>query len=216
VTDPAKNIEVSQSVGEKLRARRKALKIPLREVADGTGLSIGFISQVERGVSEPSLTSLRAIAKVLGVSVSDIMPEVGPAPEATRSLSRPRHQLRPDEGMAHAYERITTTFPGSKLTGVLIHEPPGARVEPQSHEGEEMFYILQGSLTVELDGRPIVLSQGDTLHFSSRRKHATWNHTVKPAVILHVCTMDVFGDQISGDVPGVYAGHETATKDTKS
>ncbi|MDO5606743.1 MAG: XRE family transcriptional regulator [Paracoccus sp. (in: a-proteobacteria)] len=210
MTVPAHQPQPHQTVGEKLRARRAALGIPLRGVAEGTGLSIGFISQVERGISEPSLTSLKAICEVLGVSVRDIVPDTGPVPEATRSLSRRRYQLRPEAGETHAYERLTTIFPGSVLTGVIIHEPPGCRIEPQSHDGEEMFFILQGSITVELDGHPTVLAQGDTLHFSSRRRHSAWNHTVNPAVMLHVCTMDVFDDRISAEngPPGAYAGHE--------
>ncbi|WP_226626581.1 helix-turn-helix domain-containing protein [Alloyangia pacifica] len=216
MTKPVQKAASFLTVGDRLRARRKALKVPLRAVAEGTGLSIGFISQVERGVCEPSLTSLTAITKELGVSVSDILPELSAVPEATRTLSRRRHQLRPSDTGTHSYERITTTFPGSTLTGVLIHEPPGVRVEPQSHEGEEMFFMLRGSITVELDGRAVVLAEGDTLHFSSRRRHATWNHTPEPAVMLHVCTMDVFGDQISDDALGVHAGHQPFQKDPET
>ncbi|MFV0385334.1 helix-turn-helix domain-containing protein [Paracoccus sp. (in: a-proteobacteria)] len=203
-----------EGVGSRLRALRKARKVPMRKIADGTGLSISFISQIERGVSAPSLTSLRAIAQVLGVGMPDLLPETLPVAQATRSLDRPLHRLRLAPGAAHSYERITTTFPGSRLTGVIIHEPAGARIEPQSHDGEEIIFVLEGSLTVELDTETITLSQGDTLHFSSARRHATWNHTSQPAVILHICTLDVFGDQIS-DLPGVYAGHRNSFEESR-
>lgn len=80
------------------------------------------------------------------------------------------------------------------LNGVLIHESPGHRSEPIRHEGEELFFILRGELTVEVGGKMQVLKAGDSLHFLSNDLHSTWNHTAGETVILHVCTMDVFED----------------------
>jgi quercetin dioxygenase-like cupin family protein len=93
------------------------------------------------------------------------------------------------------YERISSTFPGNQLRAVLIHEAPGHRTEPISHEGEELFFILSGALTVELEGQAYLLDAGDSIHFASSRVHSTWNHTQETATILHTCTMDVFGDE---------------------
>ena len=89
---------------------------------------------------------------------------------------------------------IAAAFPGNVLRSTLIHEPPGFRSEPMSHEGEEIFYIVSGALTLELDGERMILEAGDTVHFPSTRIHVTWNHTAEPATIFHTCTMDVFGD----------------------
>jgi uncharacterized cupin superfamily protein len=65
-----------------------------------------------------------------------------------------------------------------------------------SHEGEEIFFIVSGELTIEIDGERMILEAGDTVHFPSSRIHTTWNHTTEPATIFHTCTMDVFGDGI--------------------
>ena len=75
-----------------------------------------------------------------------------------------------------------------------MHEPPGHRVEPISHRGEEMFYIIDGEITVEIEGDAEILRKGDSIHFDSRRVHSTWNHTTQTASILWCGTMDVFGD----------------------
>jgi mannose-6-phosphate isomerase-like protein (cupin superfamily) len=80
------------------------------------------------------------------------------------------------------------------LHGTIIREPPGFRSEPMAHEGEEMFYVVCGEVTLEIDGERVVLRAGDTAHFQSTRTHSTWNHTTESATILHVCTMDVFGE----------------------
>ena len=93
-----------------------------------------------------------------------------------------------------SYERVSTAFEGSQLHSVIVHEPPGHRAEPISHEGEEMFFVLAGSITVEIEGAVEVLHQGDTIHFDSRRTHSTWNHTNETASVLWCGTMDVFGD----------------------
>ncbi|MBN9887220.1 helix-turn-helix domain-containing protein [Salipiger abyssi] len=199
-------------IGARLRARRRELKLTLQDVAERAGLSTGFISQAERDIAIPSLTSLNRICTVLGIAVQDVLPGSGPAPEATRRDARQTLKLKQESPQATAYERVSTTFPGSVLNGVIIREAPGYRSEPQSHEGEEIFFVLEGALTVELEGERIELAAGDSLHFSSHRLHSTWNHTDREAAVLHVCTMDVFGDRIAAaeDIPGTRAGHEAA------
>jgi quercetin dioxygenase-like cupin family protein len=112
----------------------------------------------------------------------------------TRRKTRPVYALGGVPGRAVTYERLSAAFPGNILRSTLIHEPPGFRSEPMSHEGEEIFFIVEGSLTLEVDGERMILAAGDSAHFPSFRTHATWNHTTKPTTIFHTCTMDVFGD----------------------
>ncbi|WP_202618555.1 MULTISPECIES: XRE family transcriptional regulator [unclassified Ensifer] len=182
------------SLGDRLRERRKALKMTLQEVADQAGFSAGFISQIERGITVPSLTSLVAVCRVLKVEVGTFLNSPKPASPFTRRESRPVYALGGEAGSTVSYERISAAFPGNVLRSTIIHEPPGFRSEPMSHEGEEIFFILEGALTLEVDGERMVLKAGDSAHFPSIRTHATWNHTTEPATVLHTCTMDVFGD----------------------
>jgi transcriptional regulator with XRE-family HTH domain len=187
-------------LGERLRARRKALKLTLQDIADQAGFSVGFISQIERGITVPSLTSLVAVCRVLKVDVGSFFQQPRNENPVTRRESRPVYGLGGITGNAVTYERLSASFPGNVLRSTLIHEPPGFRSEPMSHEGEEIFFIVDGALTLELDGEMLILETGDTVHFPSTRTHATWNHTDKPATIFHTCTMDVFGDGVpSGD-----------------
>jgi transcriptional regulator with XRE-family HTH domain len=199
--------DVPRSIGDRMRSARLSRNMTLRKVAEGAGLSIGFISQAERDIATPSLSSLRRIAAVLGVAPQAILPEVRAASELSRRDTRPICRVHPNGGIG--YERLTTTFPDSRLSGVIMHEMPGHRLESQRHGGEEVFYVLEGAVTVELDGKCSVLEAGDALHFSSRRLHSSWNHTDQPTVILHFCTMDVFGDQVAGGAtaPAIHAGH---------
>jgi transcriptional regulator with XRE-family HTH domain len=181
-------------LGEKLRKRRKELKLTLQDVADGAGVSVGFISQIERGITVPSLTSLIAVCRVLKVDVGSFFQQPKLDAPFTHRESREVFGLGGISGNAVTYERLSASFPGNVLRSTLIHEPPGYRSEPMSHEGEEIFYIVSGALTIELDGQRMILEAGDTAHFPSTRVHVTWNHTTEPATIFHTCTMDVFGE----------------------
>jgi transcriptional regulator with XRE-family HTH domain len=189
-------------LGERLRDRRKALKLTLQHVADQAGFSVGFISQIERGITVPSLTSLVAVCRVLKVEIANFLQQPKVREPVTRRNARPVYGLGGASDNAVTYERLSASFPGNVLRSTIIHEPPGFRSEPMAHEGEEIFYIISGALTLELDGERHVLEMGDTAHFASRRTHATWNHTPEPTVVLHTCTMDVFGDGEQPDSAG--------------
>lgn len=188
-------------LGERLRGRRKDLKMTLQDVADSAGFSVGFISQIERGITIPSLTSLIAVCRVLNLEASTFFAPLKVEGSFTRHNHRPVYALGRGGSDSVSYERLSAAFPGNVLRSTLIHEPPGYRTEPMSHEGEEIFFVLQGGLTIEVDGERMILEPGDSAHFSSIRTHTTWNHTTATTTVLHTCTMDVFGDGEPGGLP---------------
>jgi len=194
MTEPATDDEeVSERapLGRSLRVRRQELGLTLKDVAEGAGLSVGFISQVERGLTAPSLSSLAGIARVLDTHLTRFLTSPSGNSPSTRRDGRAAYAV---DDSAMTYERISAAFVGSVLNSVIIHEPPGYRTEPIRHDGEEIFYILDGAITVDVDGDITILEAGDSIHFASSQKHSSWNHTAKSATILHVGTMDVFGD----------------------
>lgn len=178
-------------LGASLRARRKELKLSMQSVADTAGLSVGFISQVERGLTSPSLGSLASLAAVLETEINSFLKQPSSASETTHEASRLAYSVADADV---SYERLSTSFTGSRLHSVIVHETPGHRMEPISHHGEEMFYILAGEITVEIEDVAKILHKGDSIHFESRRVHSTWNHGSSTASILWCGTMDVFGD----------------------
>ncbi|MBM1220814.1 cupin domain-containing protein [Ponticoccus sp. SC2-23] len=207
--------ETAPSLGEALRARRKELGLTMQAVADGAGLSVGFISQVERDLTAPSLGSLVSISEVLQTSVSQFLEQPRGTEDLTREAGRRQYAV---PGAKPVYERLSTKFEGSQLHSVIVHEPPGRRSEPISHRGEEMFYILDGEITVEIEGKREILCKGDSFHFDSHRVHSTWNHTDRTASLLWCGTMDIFGDApapIHKDDPDKGAHINSAGEDTK-
>jgi transcriptional regulator with XRE-family HTH domain len=185
------NDNSAHDLGAALRARRKELKFTMQSVADAAGLSVGFISQIERGITSPSLGSLASLAAVLKTEINSFLHQPHSTSETTHKANRLNYCVADADV---TYERLSTSFTGSKLHSVIVHEAPGHRMEPISHHGEEMFYILEGEITVEIEGVSTLLVKGDSIHFESRRIHSTWNHGVSTASILWCGTMDVFGD----------------------
>ena len=183
--------EPLETLGSNLRNRRRELGLTLQDVADGAKLTAGFISQLERNLTAPSLSSLAAIARVLQSELADFFAVPGGESPTTRADQRVNYTL--DETRTK-YERITAGFEGHVLNGVIVHEQPGYRSESIRHEGEELFYVLNGSITVELEDKAIVLKAGDSIHFRSDQRHSTWNHTSEVVSILIVVTMDIFGE----------------------
>ncbi len=184
-------------LGEQLRRSRKQASLTMQYVADNAGLSVGFISQVERGLTVPSLSSLRSIAGVLGKPISHFLEQPSSDTDTTREKDRVNYSV--GQG-ALSYERLSAKFPGSTIRSVIVHEPPGHRNEPISHAGEELFYILVGEITVEVEGECTILRSGDSIHFDSRKVHATWNHTDKTSAMLWCGTMDVFGEDTTDPI----------------
>lgn len=181
-------------LGARLRRRRRECGLTLKEVAAGAGLSVGFISQIERGLAAPSISSLASVARVLDADVSEFFTQ----PKGDAPLTRhDQRMVYAVSGDSLRYERLSAAFPGNVLRSVIIHEPPGHRSEPIAHEGEEIFFILDGAITVEVDGKVTILEAGDSIHFPSSLRHSTWNHTSTTTTILHTGTMDVFGDEMN-------------------
>ena len=198
--------EGNHKLGSALREHRKAVNLSLKDVAEKAGLSVGFISQVERDIVSPSLSSLASIAKTLETDISHFFSQPHDDSIYTRNRKRAQYSLN-HKGLS--YERLSTSFPGSVINSVIMHELPGHKSESIQHEGEEFFYILDGSLNIIIEGEETELETGDSIHFDSSREHSAWNHTDKTTTILHVCTMDVFGDkQALKKIPGINVGHK--------
>jgi len=184
--------KASQTLGFKLRSRRRELGLTLKEVAGRAGLSVGFISQIERDLTTPSLSSLVSVSQVLNMHVSEFLSQ----PKGDKAITR--HDQRPVYAVGDntmTYERLSSSFPGNVLRSVIVHEPPGHKAEPISHDGEEMIFVLSGKLTAEIDGVQSILETGDSIHFQSVKTHSTWNHTAHTTTILWAGTMDVFGEE---------------------
>jgi len=168
-------------LGSQLKALRTRHELSLRELAARSGLSATLLSQVERGVTEPSLSTLRRLAGVFGESISALFDSSPPAVWVSRPGSR--STLAGPHGLVR-YERLT---PGNgKLEVLRAVLPPGGVTseEPWAHSSTECAYVVDGTLTVVIgDGTHEVLA-GESITFDSTQPHLYRNGTDSPVEYL--------------------------------
>lgn len=177
-------------LGERIKALRRQRTLTLRDLSARTGFSISFLSQVERGVSSLSISSLRTIAAALGVDLSHFFP-----PPVHGNYVTPRSGRQPFhlEGSPIEYVSLRGSFPGRTLEPLLVslpaHHPPG---ESFAHPGEEFGYVLQGRLTMRIGEKDYVLEPGDGIHFSAETRHGWENRGAEPVLALWIVTPRIF------------------------
>jgi transcriptional regulator with XRE-family HTH domain len=176
-------------VGALIRARRRQQQMTLMDLGAVADVSVGYLSQVERDHATPSLGTLAQIARALGVSVEYFVAAPAPHNALTRAGERNRFSI---DGSSIVYERLGADFPGNQLSSFVMLVPPGYRSETVAHEGEEILYVLEGSITQRLDGEEMVMNAGDSLHFRGNRPHSWSNHTDQPARLLWTGTLALF------------------------
>ena len=159
------------AVGERLRRLRTRAHKTLKEVSETTGLSISFISALERGGSGASVASLRRLAGAYGVTMRELFgADLEQSSPLVRGEDRPVMQW--DNGV-----RFEEMASGEKVMDPsYIRVPPGAGSEGfYSHNGEEFVYVISGVLFVELkDQGTYRVAAGDTLYFPSTTQHRWW------------------------------------------
>lgn len=154
-----------------LKKSGKRKKMTLKELAEGAGLSISFISQVERGKSSVTLESLRKISEVLGVNPSIFFP----------SNDEPM-----SEPLFH-YQDLTQQVPNPDFHLILVTLPANqSDGQPFAHSGHEFIYVIEGTLTLQIGTEMIKLQTGESWYFSASETHYWYNNTDQPIRFLVV------------------------------
>jgi transcriptional regulator with XRE-family HTH domain len=178
---------MSAALGERIRSIREARGRSLKQLADGTGLTQSFLSQVERDLTSPSVASLRKIAEALGTSVATFFVGGAPNGRLVRKDSRPM--------LIHPKRRwrdsLLTANTGGKLQVIWSEIEPGGGSgdEPYSHDSdEECVVILRGKLDFWVSEEHYALGEGDALTFESRLPHKNHNPGPGTTEVLWVIT----------------------------
>lgn len=155
-------------LGQAIRRRRKAMGLTLDRVAQTSELTTGFLSQVERGLSSPSLSSLMAIAAALQTSIEKLLsvPEV-----FTEHVAKDNRQTYSLGTRGRFYEKLGPGFAGALFNPQIVHRPPGHVSEKMCHEGEGFCYLLSGRLEYHLGDRVFIMSPGDVVHHDTSTLH---------------------------------------------
>jgi DNA-binding XRE family transcriptional regulator/quercetin dioxygenase-like cupin family protein len=173
-------------IGARIRQLRTERGLTLAQLAAATGVSSGLISQVERDLADPSLETLRKIAKVLDLPLFSLFQE--PDGEAVAVVRRGGRMVVKSPAGGISYTRVS---PGHGRLEVLEgHLLPGgsSAAEPWTHPSEECVLVLRGRLVVEVAGAEHLLEAGDSCYFDSALPHRYLNPGDEPADFLIAAT----------------------------
>lgn len=177
------------AIGEQLRELRKIRLFTLQHVADRVGISVGYLSQIERNQSKLPIGVLKKISDVLGVHMNWFFQASGNGPAEERDVvvraqSRRRMTFT---GLGIMEELLSPNLSGP-LELLLSTVEPGADSGPYSHGGVEAGLVISGTLDLWVGDRFFRLQEGDSFSFKSTEIHRCANPAEIPAKIVSVIT----------------------------
>ncbi len=175
------------TIGTHLRKLRTKRRLSLAQVAKEAGISVGFLSAMERSQMSGSVGTLRKLARFYRTNILDFF-------EASEARSR---QVHPEN------RKVLEAGPGVRMEllawGNTVMEPHLFRVAPESgsgdsytHEGEEFLYVLRGELAITLNREQFLLKPGDSFYFDSATPHHWKNPGRAETWVLWVNTPPTF------------------------
>jgi len=180
-------------IGRKIKDLRNEQGLTLRTLGDKTGYSIGFLSQLERGLTTIAVDSLQTIADVLGVELSSFFTEPrGKADYVLRSYNKEVFSRNQNKFVDYPLSTDLTDKIMLPRQVELFPRIEEEVIENYVHEGEEFVYVLEGILSVYLNDVRHDLYPGDSLHIQSSVPHNWQNHTQHVVKIIAVHTPNRF------------------------
>ncbi|MBB6453749.1 transcriptional regulator with XRE-family HTH domain [Salirhabdus euzebyi] len=169
---------------------RKQKNMTLQDLSDVTGLSVGFISQVERGASNLAISSLKKIADAFEVNISEFFEDRNGYTYVTRKDEQQVFQVN---GLDTLYANLGGNFDKRVLAPyILILEPSQKKKDSFKFSGEEFYYVIKGAVKFTIDNKEYEIYEGDSIHFPSHLEHFGENISEEETHLLGVITPVVF------------------------
>ncbi len=176
-------------IGEKIRQRRVTYGLTQEELAVRTELSKGFISQVERDITSPSIATLMDILEALGTNISDFFND---KPQEKIVFSESDVSIKEyEDGLSVAW--LIPNAQKNAMEPILIKLQPGAQTHAQApHEGEEFAHVLTGSVQLVLGRASYRVKKDESCYYIPSAEHYIKNESKRIAKVLWVSTPPSF------------------------
>lgn len=181
------------NIGMKIKKLRGEKGITLKELSEKSELSVGFLSQLERGLTTIAVDSLEKLAEILEVHLTYFFEYPTKCKDAVLR-SYQRQIIDVEDGNVINYN-LSTQLEGKQLVPRLVEIFPQKEEEeimPYSHDGEEFVYVLEGILTLFIEGKRYEVYPEDSIHINSNATHNWANYTNKKVKLLVVNTPNHF------------------------
>lgn len=181
-------------IGHRLRYTRRKQGLLMKDLARRVGCSESLISKIERGHATPSLRMLHNVAAVLDISIASLF-DAGPEEQVVqRHGERPLIHLESRTGGGSIDLERLAPYQDQTLLEANIHVvEPGAESDGEiTHEGEEVGYVIEGTIELTVDENAYILNAGDSFYFRSELAHRYRNVGSTVARLLWVNTPPSF------------------------
>lgn len=169
-------------MGERIRQLRIARAMNATQLAKAADVSVGLISQVERGITDPSLETIRKIARALDTPVFSLFQD-NDLEQVAVVRKGSRMDIRSPRG-GIVYQRVSAGVGKIEVLEGLLEPGAASSDTCWSHPSDECVVVLTGRLVLEVDGERYDLKPGDSASFDSRLPHRYLNETAKPVRFL--------------------------------
>lgn len=204
-------------IGQRLRELRQQRGWTLKRLSEKCDLSVSFLSQVERGLSSTSITSLHIICQALGITLGELFADLGTPVDSVVGAGGTERVTHAGEPVAISlsnaaikYRFLSRHFPERRFEIMIGEISPGYTYPPASHEGEEFGYVLEGKLRLALGDEEYILGPGDSYHFPSHTPHGYQVDGEEPTKVLWVQTLKYF--QNREGIPSMEAAPRVTTQ----
>jgi DNA-binding transcriptional MerR regulator/quercetin dioxygenase-like cupin family protein len=164
----------ARQLGQRLRALRQRRGLSLTQAAEQAGISRSALSLVERTSQGVGPATMRALAGIYGLTLTELMAPLGAAGAPVVRASEAR--VLPTLGHGLKVMQLSSIPNAIMACRIAVIQPGAGSQGSYSHEGEEFIYVLAGTFSISIDGEETrELAQGDTIYFESRRPHSWRN-----------------------------------------
>lgn len=177
-------------IGKKIRELRIQIGLTQEELADRAELSKGFISQVERNLTSPSIATLTDILQCLGTDLEGFFRNTS---EKQIVFGKDDYFEKVEEELGSTIEWIIPNAQKNDMEPILVTLSPGGRTYSyQPHEGEIFGYVLSGTIRIVFGSRSYKVHKGESFYYSSDEDHYIESASRSGAKFLWISTPPSF------------------------
>jgi len=174
------------NISEQLKRLRKLRGLTLDELARRCVLTKGYLSKIENGHQIPAASAIQVIADALDSDIADLLDT--PSTEKMKDGLEIKHSTGLNEqktSEGYSFVSLLNQYRNKQMSPFLMIIEKG-ETKKFSHDSEEFFYVVEGSIELIYRGQTYPLSQGDSAYFDSREKHSFRNLHDEKAVLVTI------------------------------
>lgn len=178
------------NIGQKIKELRVQKSLTQKELADRAELSKGFISQLERDLTSPSIATLMDILQCLGTNLEEFFSET----TAEQVVFKKTDYFEKYDGeLKNLVKWIIPNAQKNMMEPILLSLDPGGSTYPDNpHEGEEFGYVISGSIVLHIGNRSFKAKKGESFYFTANKQHYITASGKSGATLLWVSTPPSF------------------------